>query len=146
MIPRRPSAYCMRKLEMLTVDTRRGRVYRDGVELVSPGPRKKVSMRDENGRSVNFYRYHVVWWKKTGHWPRLELDHKNEDTRDDRFSNLQEMTHSANCLKSKRSGLPLGVDKKRSHYRVRVYRENKQFHVGYFDTLKEATRELSRRS
>lgn len=39
---------------------------------------------------------HVVWFLNTGEWPTLQVDHKDDDRTNNKFGNLQELTHAEN--------------------------------------------------
>lgn len=45
--------------------------------------------------------HRLAWLYMTGKWPAEELDHKDRDTSNNRFSNLREANHAANIANSK---------------------------------------------
>lgn len=94
-------------------------------------------------RIKKFKRAHLVWWKATGEWPKLELDHKNRDSTDDRFENLRESTSRDNSINIDRCDreLPTGVyyrsDMVKCYY-VTMHIKGKQRYIGNFHTIDEA--------
>ena len=44
--------------------------------------------------SKEFQVHNLVWWKATGFWPAIQIDHVSRIKEDNRFSNLREVTHS----------------------------------------------------
>jgi hypothetical protein len=127
----------MKKIDALLVDTSRGRIYLDGKELATHGKRRLVAFK-ENGKQTNVYRYHIVWYKKTGRWPRFELHHKDECPWNDEFRNLAEVTHAKNCLLSKRSGFPVGIDKQGGRFRARYVLRGRLVNIGRFSSVNAA--------
>lgn len=45
---------------------------------------------------VNYRASRLAWFYVTGEWPKFEVDHKNNNNSDDRFSNLREATSAQN--------------------------------------------------
>lgn len=54
-----------------------------------------VSIRFPNGEG-NIMVSHIVWFLNTGRWPTLQLDHKDDNKKNNKFENLQELTHADN--------------------------------------------------
>lgn len=78
-----------------------------------------------------------------GYWPR-EVDHKDENGLNNRWSNLRECTHSQNVAnQGPRKDNKLGVKgvyrRKSGKYRAQINIMGKRTHLGNFDTLVAAT-------
>jgi hypothetical protein len=140
MIPIQPNAEVMEIIDELVVETNSGRVFRNGIEVaISRGWRRKINIKVHGVQSGVFIS-HIIWYKKTDKWPMLELHHKNEDNTDDRFDNLEEVTHEQNCFYSKRSQLPIGIQKRDGKYRARLCQNGKVIHIGFYKTIEEAVK------
>lgn len=77
-----------------------------------------------------------------GHWPsnRVEIDHKNRNPSDNRWSNIRLATRSQNSanrdiFSSNKSGVK-GVyfNKERSKWHATIKHNGKRLHIGYFDS------------
>jgi len=75
-----------------------------------------------------------------------EIDHINGNKDDNSISNLREVSRAGNQqnFRKARSDNALGVlgvswRKDKQKYRARIVVEGKETHIGYFDTLKEAS-------
>ena len=96
--PKPPSEAMIRKLNQLHIDITEGKVYNwDGRELGKPDKngRVHISVASGNGKFEEwrlFRRAHIIWWKHTGQWPTLTIDHIDIDCGNDRISNLREAT------------------------------------------------------
>lgn len=80
----------------------------------------------------------------TGEMPETSIDHKNRDTKDNRYCNLRIAGYPNNGANSKRpsnntSGFK-GVYfcKYTGKYRARIYRNNRKYELGRFETAQEA--------
>lgn len=91
----------------------------------------------------------VIWLYVTGEWPKVQVDHEDRSTGNDKWNNLRLATGSqnkANCGKYKgkgpKSSLLKGVQavqKARSiRYRAIATKDGVREHLGYFDTEEEA--------
>lgn len=87
-------------------------------------------------------RAHVIWWFAMGEWPKLEIDHRNRDSTDDRLDNLRESTSRENCINIDRCDreLPTGVYKspRQGWYYSSVFVNGKQKYLGSFATVEQA--------
>ena len=97
--PKQPDEKFLELIAHLTIDTVNGRVYRGNRELGHRDAYGRVSV-SVPGIKRSIKRAHLVWWKATGKWPTLVVDHKDEDCTNDRFDNLQELTHRDNVRKA----------------------------------------------
>lgn len=91
-----------------------------------------------------FFASRLAWLYMTGKWPDNEVDHINGRPADDRWSNLREATRSQQVMNTSlridnKSG-SRGViwSKSKNKWRAFVNLKGRQFHCGYFDTIKEA--------
>lgn len=88
------------------------------------------------------YRAHrLAWLYMTGVWPDEEIDHKNTNRSDNRWSNLRAATHSQNQGNARRrrdnsTGFK-SVQKIRGKFRAVISR-GPRIHLGYFDTAEKA--------
>ena len=104
--------------------------------------------RDKNSKYVlitidnsKYYAHHLVWLVETGVWPVEQIDHKDGDPSNNRFSNLRTSTQSQNCMNA---AIPrhntTGV--KGVHYAThygcyvaKIEKDGRVYHIGYFDTV-----------
>ena len=90
---RPPTIEELKRIKTLHIDVVNGRVYRNDwfeyCKVAGHSGRVFVSI----GYRV-IPRYHLIWWKATGKWPKETIDHKNRDSCDDRIVNLREATMS----------------------------------------------------
>lgn len=84
------------------------------------------------------YSAHILAWiYMTGKKPNIDIDHKNNNKVDNRFSNLRLATESQNVGNSKmrknnKSGLK-GIFKSKRKWRALGSKGGKKSHLGYFD-------------
>ena len=97
------------------------------------------------------YRNHrLVWIFHHGYSP-FSVDHINGDTFDNRIENLRECTASQNqqnkkFQKSNTSGIKgVGWCKQKQKWRARLLVDGKEFHIGFFDNIKDAEIEISQK-
>ena len=116
----------------------------------------KNSIRVNTGDEVgwinhNNYRYatlkyvklavhRIIWRIYYGSWPNYQLDHINGNKLDNRICNLREVTPRENCQNKKihRSGKIVGSKKAKNKFISTLKVNNKQFHLGYFESEIEA--------
>ncbi len=102
-----------------------------------------VRMEKRNGHWHSVRMHRVIAVKKGLVIDGVMIDHRNQDSLDNRRRNLRIATASENQWNSKvrkdsRTG-QRGIRQTRNGtYEVRVQRENKRFHVGTFNNLTEA--------
>ena len=90
------------------------------------------------------YRAHrLAWFHQTGKWPDLEIDHKDRNKKNNRWSNLRLATSLQNKANSglRRDNLVRckGVSLQRSgNFRAKIKVNGKRKHLGTFPTLEQA--------
>ena len=119
----------------------------------------KIKAGDEAGNAMNtgymkikfrgrqLLSHRVAWLLSTGMWPSGQIDHKNGDRKDNRLSNLRDVSISVNS-QNKRSATPgsksgflgvsfhsKGVSKP---WNARIGHQGKTTSIGYFSTPEEA--------
>lgn len=88
--------------------------------------------------------HRVAWSMFYGKEPEHEIDHINGDRKDNRISNLRDVTpalNSQNCRKPRPGSLTkvLGVRKNRvGRYEARIKIDGRGVHIGTFDTADQA--------
>lgn len=93
---------------------------------------------------IKYSAHRIVWLIIHGAWPTDEIDHKNGVKDDNRPVNLRVVSHSENHKNQKRpsnntTGVA-GVCKRGKRYQAQIVVNNVRIHIGFFDTVKEATR------
>lgn len=87
------------------------------------------------------YSVHALVWDNFSDIPRtkdLQVDHINEDKRDNRFENLQLLPPKANRRKSLRRELPVGVVPHLKKFRSQITIKGECLYLGLYDTPEEA--------
>lgn len=93
--------------------------------------------------NVHYAQCRLAWFYVTGVWPQHDIDHKDGDHANNRFSNLRDVTESVNMQNQRDAHadakIPLlGVSAHQGKFRARVYFEGKNRHVGLFETPEAA--------
>jgi hypothetical protein len=83
---------------------------------------------------VPYYSGRLAWFYMTGEWPKEEVDHRDRDPSNDKWSNLREATSSQNKYNRKPDDLR-GVYRSGSKWWAMAGRNN---YLGIFDTLEDA--------
>lgn len=103
-----------------------------------------LGYRQINISGTLYYAHRLAWLAMTGEWPTNEIDHKDLDKANNRFTNLREATHGENgrnrrAYASNTSGAK-GVcwDKSRKKWLVSIQVDGKQTSLGRFETMEEA--------
>lgn len=90
--------------------------------------------------------HQVIWLMMTGAWPSFEIDHKDLDTKNNKWRNLREATHTQNMAnrplyKSSTTGIK-GVSLKKGRlgrpYVARITVLKKTINLGSFETAEAA--------
>jgi hypothetical protein len=89
----------------------------------------------QSGRLAFFY--------MDGRWPKNDVDHRNGNPADDRWTNLRKATRSQNAANQRQwgkkiSGLPKGVYQQGRRYYARIKVDQTVIHLGGFDEVAEA--------
>lgn len=103
------------------------------INIRRDGPRRMIKVD-----GIKYLSSRLAFFYMTKCWPTYQVDHKNLDTLDDRWSNLREATHSQNKANQRKpwnntTGLK-GVSRFRSKYRARI----KGVTLGIFDDPEQA--------
>lgn len=104
--------------------------------IITDGNKKLYAASNIKGERVLMHRFLINIPKG------FETDHKNGNSLDNRKENLRKATHGQNIHNSKlrkdnTSGFK-GVRKQGNKYIARIQINNKQIHLGYFDTALQA--------
>lgn len=86
--------------------------------------------------------HRLVWLYMTGEWPVAEIDHKDRDRSNNRWSNLREADHGENQCNAIRvvRDLPRGVYERDGKYRAQIRKHGHLTNLGTFATTDAAAR------
>jgi hypothetical protein len=84
----------------------------------------------------------LAWFYMTGKWPNHEIDHRDGDATNDRWDNLRKAERWQNqantgVYKTNKLGLK-GVHIQGSRYRVKIHKDGRAIHLGYYSRPDEA--------
>lgn len=86
--------------------------------------------------------HRAAWAIHYGKWPSNQIDHINRNPRDNRISNLRDVTPQQNCAnrnpQTSRGAIPSGIDFCKGRWRVRTRIDGRRIYVGSFQTIEEA--------
>ena len=91
-----------------------------------------------------YYAHRLAWLYVTGGWPPAEIDHKNGDAADNRWSNLRPACRQENMrnkiVRSDSSTGIKGVQRRETsgRYYAKIKKDGKNYTLGTFDTAQEA--------
>ena len=95
-------------------------------------------------QSRKYKAHRLAWLYIRGSWPTDQIDHINRIRTDNRIANLRDVSHKQNGQNASKpsnntSGHP-GVSwhKQRSKWQVKIMHNQKQIHLGLFESLEEA--------
>lgn len=91
---------------------------------------------------VRYLAHRLAWLWMTGSWPNKEIDHKDMDPLNNKWSNLREATHSQNAMNRRgRSKYAKGVTIHRPSglFQVRIHSNKVCKSLGYFKTIEAAS-------
>jgi len=93
---------------------------------------------------ISYLAHRLAWFYMTGKWPKEEIDHRDLDRANNRWSNLREATHAENCRnvlkrKNNKSGFK-GVNwcKQVKKWVAKIRVNNKRIFLGAFSNKEEA--------
>lgn len=125
--------------EVLSYNRDTGVFYRRGKAL-RPKPNAGGYLRlFVDGRL--YYAHRLAWLYVTGQWPDPEIDHRDDDKANNRFSNLREATSSQNKFARRvRVGVSgvRGVRPHRSKWQAIISVNGKTVPLGSYATIAEA--------
>ena len=93
---------------------------------------------------VKYDVHRLIWVMFNGDWPKHEIDHINGDTKDNRISNLRDVSRQKNLQNQKLyKSNKTGVNntcwiKSRLKYRVRITVNKKAINLGHYDNFLDA--------
>lgn len=126
-----------------------------GIAIWKKSPSNRVKVGDEIKSKDNagyiqvsikskMYRLHrIIWFCEKGEIPK-QIDHINGIRDDNRMCNLRNVSQQENLKNQKKrcdntSGYSgISFNKSRNKWRVRIYVDKKEKHLGYFNTIEEA--------
>lgn len=116
---------------------------RKGMKKNAPAGSVKANGYLQVGISRRYYSLHrLAWLITTGKWPIAQIDHKNGNKLDNRWSNLREASRSQNMWNRRKSAANTsgfkGVRWEAKKWRVRLKYHGKLLHIGFFDTVEAA--------
>lgn len=118
-------------------------------------PHSRTKIGNEAGAVQNGYRFvtvkhkrlyssHIAWFLSYGYWPEFEIDHRNNNSLDNRLDNLREATRAQNARNVRsRSATGKGLKgaywfKEDRRWFAQIRFRGKQIYLGRFDTEEEA--------
>jgi hypothetical protein len=124
-----------------------GRLLKDGTRKEIFTYRQKSGYHQGNNRLYpEKYRHRLIWVAVNGPIPEgMQINHKNQTPGDDRINNLELVTHIENSrytrlIRETNSSGFRGVYATAGKWRGQISVENRNIHLGYFRTAKEAAR------
>lgn len=103
-------------------------------------PAETITLKSKDGAWRMYYAHRLAWLWMTGKWPTHEIDHINNDSTDNRWSNLRAATHTENNRnKSFASYTKSGLIGASLHKASGLWRATlRRKCLGYFKTAEEA--------
>lgn len=114
-----------------------------------PGVGTVAGAADKDGRrsirvdGVMHWAHRLAWLWMTGSWPTAEVDHRDTDPANNRWSNLRELSRAGNCqnhrepFKNNTTGF-LGVSAKGPSFVAGIKVDGKRRHLGTYPTAAAA--------
>jgi len=89
---------------------------------------------NKKGQILKAHRF--GWYMFYGKLPQNEIDHINGDRKDNRITNLRDVTHQQNNFNKKAKGYYFHKHAKK--FSADIRKDGKNIHLGYFDTEQQA--------
>lgn len=107
-----------------------------GTIIRPEAPRRMVTINH-----LDYPAHRIIWKLVTGSEPP-EVDHRDRDGTNNKFSNLREATHEQNCqnrVRAKKSTMPTGVRYSGRRFYAAITVNGERRHLGMFDSELEAS-------
>lgn len=101
-------------------------------------PYYKVRVRQEI-----YLAHRVIWLLKTVDWPSNLVDHIDQNTANNKWSNLRRTTYSGNALNTKATGV--SWHKNRKYWIAQITYKKKQYHLGCYYDKEEALKVVAKK-
>jgi hypothetical protein len=94
---------------------------------------------------IKYVASNLAWLYVTGEWPTTGIDHRDQDSTNDKWENLRLADQSQNCANSRThsnntSGYRgVSWNKKRQKWRAYIAFNQRQYECGFFDSIEEAS-------
>jgi hypothetical protein len=110
-----------------------------------------INLKDKGYRSGrvfkrNYLAHRVIWAMQTGYWPRDLIDHKDQDSCNNRWENLREANKSQNAQNAPGHAVSssrykgVSFDRRRAKWHARIKVSGSQKFIGYFENEEDAAR------
>ena len=93
----------------------------------------------------NYLAHRLAWFFYYGVWPEKQIDHINENKKDNRICNLRDVSQSINLANQKNpqrnntSGYRgVSYKKRDAKFQAQIFVNKKYISIGYFDSAEEA--------
>lgn len=104
-----------------------------------PGARQKKGHWEIRLNERTYQTGRLAWVLMTGRWPPKQVDHINLDGLDNRWENLRLATHAENQRNARPRPLKgASWHKHAQKWRAVITVDDRQIHLGYFETAEEA--------
>lgn len=111
---------------------------------ICPDNRIVINIRTPEGKVKRYMAHRLAWLYEHGYFPLEDLDHIDMNPRNNAISNLRLATRAENLqnkIKAHKNNSTklLGVHTHRNKFRARIRINNKEIHLGIFNTKEEAS-------
>lgn len=97
--------------------------------------------------------HHVGWFLYYGEWPKIQIDHEDQNKLNNKISNLREGSKEIQYTNKPKRSIKLkyknkskygkGIYKRRGRFEVYVVRNNKRHYLGVFKTIELAQKSIN---